>query len=103
MRPRPAPGRGTSPMIAGRSAFAGLVAAAVAISATAAPAAMSTPAPAHQAFALIVTNNRSGALGRPDLQYADDDGARYYELFLTLAPADHVRLLTEFDRDTARS
>ncbi len=94
-------------MIAGRSPIAGLVAAAcaVAISATAAPAAMPTPAsaPSHQAFALIVTNNRSGALGRPDLQYADDDGARYYELFLTLAPADHVRLLTEFDRDTARS
>jgi hypothetical protein len=56
----------------------------------------------HTAFALVVTNNRGGALGRPDLQYADDDGARYYELFVTLAPADHVTLLTEFDRDTAR-
>jgi len=56
----------------------------------------------HTAFALVVTNNRGGALGRPDLQYADDDGARYYELFATLAPADHITLLTEFDRDTAR-
>src|SRR5262249_49172558 len=56
----------------------------------------------HTAFALVVTSNRGGALGRPDLQYADDDGARYYELFATLAPADHVTLLTELDRDTAR-
>jgi hypothetical protein len=56
----------------------------------------------HTAFALVVTSNRGGALGRPDLQYADDDGARYHELFATLAPADHVTLLTEFDRDTAR-
>jgi hypothetical protein len=56
----------------------------------------------HTAYALIVTNNHSGALGRPDLQYAPDDGARYYELFSTLAPADHITLLTEFDRDSAR-
>lgn len=56
----------------------------------------------HTAFALIVTNNRGGALDRPDLQYADDDGAHYYELFQTLAPAANVRLLTELDRDTQR-
>jgi len=56
----------------------------------------------HTAFALVVTNNRGGELGRPDLQYADDDGARYYELFATLVPAEHVTLLTELDRDTAR-
>jgi hypothetical protein len=56
----------------------------------------------HTAFALVVTNNHGGALGRPDLQYADDDAARYYELFATLAPADHIALLTDFDRDTAR-
>ena len=56
----------------------------------------------HTTFALVVTNNHAGALGRPDLQYADDDGARYYELFATLAPADHIVLLTDFDRDTAR-
>jgi len=56
----------------------------------------------HSAFALVVTNNHAGALGRPDLQYADDDGARYYELFATLVPADHVTLLADFDRDTAR-
>lgn len=56
----------------------------------------------HTTFALVVTNNRGGALGRPDLRYADDDGARYYELFATLAPADHIALLSDFDRDTAR-
>ncbi|HET9623592.1 MAG TPA: EF-hand domain-containing protein [Kofleriaceae bacterium] len=54
------------------------------------------------AFALIVTNNHAGALGRPDLQYADDDGARYYELFAGLAPAAHLTLLTELDHDTSR-
>ncbi len=52
-------------------------------------------------FAIIVTNNRSTRLDRPDLQYADDDGARYYQLFRGVAPADHVRLLTRFDRATA--
>ena len=56
----------------------------------------------HAAYALIVTNNHSGTLGRPDLQYADDDGARYHELFSTLAPAENITLLTEFDRDSAR-
>ena len=61
------------------------------------------PAAAGRAtFALVVTSNRGGAIGRPDLQYADDDGARYYELFTALAPADHIALLTDFDRDTAR-
>ena len=74
---------------------------AVAASTLAAPAVADAP-PHHAAFALIVTNNRGGGLARPDLQYADDDGARYYRLFQTLAPADHLRLLTELDRDTAR-
>ena len=83
-------------MIGWRLPIAGLIISVIAVS----PA---SAAPAHQAFALIVTNNRSGTLGRPDLQYADDDGARYYELFLTLAQADHLRLLTEFDRDSARA
>jgi len=54
------------------------------------------------AFALIVTNNHSPQLGRPELQYADDDGAKYYETFRTLAPEDHVELLTDFDADSAR-
>src|SRR5262245_47740499 len=51
-------------------------------------------------FAIIVTNNHSAQLGRPDLRYADDDGAKYYEVLGMLAPADHIHLLTDFDRDT---
>ncbi len=66
-----------------------------------------TPAVAHAAerpaiFALVVTNNHSAALARPDLRYADDDGAKYYELFRMLAPEENTRLLTELDQDTAR-
>jgi hypothetical protein len=53
-------------------------------------------------FALIVTNNRSADLDRPDLQYADDDGARYERLFTAAAGTDHVVLLTRFDRASRR-
>ena len=53
-------------------------------------------------FALIVSNNRSLQLGRPDLRYADDDGAKFYELFSMVAPASQLALLTELDRDTER-
>lgn len=53
-------------------------------------------------FALVVTNNRSPRLARPDLRYADDDGAKYYEVFRMIAPESNVALLTRFDRDTAR-
>lgn len=53
-----------------------------------------------EVFAIIVTNNHSSQLGRPDLRYADDDGAKYYEVFSMLAPAANVHLLSELDRDT---
>jgi len=46
--------------------------------------------------ALIVTNNRSLDLARPDLHYADDDGAKWAELFGDLVGGD-VTLLTELD------
>jgi hypothetical protein len=59
-------------------------------------------APAREVFAIVVTSNRSSALGRPELRYADDDGAKYYELFSMLAPEENVALLTEFDRDSAQ-
>lgn len=54
-------------------------------------------------LALIVGNNRGTTLGRADLHYADDDGAKFRALFRARAerPGD-VRLLTRFDRDTAR-
>jgi hypothetical protein len=61
-----------------------------------------TPALAARAFVLIVTNNRSLELGRPDLQYADDDAAKYHELFRTIAPGAQLQLLTELDGDTER-
>ena len=70
-------------------------------------AAFSISAPAFAAssesdvFAIVITNNRSHNLERPDLQYADDDGARYHALFRGVAPPDHVFLMTTFDRASA--
>jgi|HubBroStandDraft_6_1064221.scaffolds.fasta_scaffold158916_1 hypothetical protein len=61
------------------------------------------PAPSPLVLALIVTNNHSAELGRPELQYADDDGAKYYEVFrMVSSGAADVELLTDFDRDSAR-
>lgn len=56
----------------------------------------------RRAIALIVTSNRSATLGRPDLQYADDDGAKYVSTFRMVAADADVHLLTEFDHDTAK-
>ena len=50
---------------------------------------------------MVIGNNKSLGRRRPDLHYADDDAARYYEILQTLAPGA-VSLLSEFDRDTAR-
>ena len=62
------------------------------------PAAASSPG---KTLALVVTNNRSTTLALPDLQYADDDGARYYRLFRSVADPESVFLLTTFDRSSA--
>ncbi|MDB4975620.1 MAG: hypothetical protein JWN48_3961 [Myxococcaceae bacterium] len=51
-----------------------------------------------RSFALIIANNRSTDAAQPDLQYADDDGARYYRLFRSIAGESDVALLTSFDR-----
>ncbi|HJX63917.1 MAG TPA: caspase family protein [Polyangia bacterium] len=48
-------------------------------------------------FALVVTNNRSLTSSRPDLQYADDDGAKYANLFSDELGAGQVTLLADFD------
>ena len=53
------------------------------------------------AFAVVIGNNRSLGARRPDLHYADDDAARYFELLQTMAPGN-VALLADFDRDTAQ-
>jgi hypothetical protein len=58
--------------------------------------------PVTRTFAIVVANNRSLSLSLPDLQYADDDGARYYRLFRASAAEGDVELLTTFDRTTAR-
>ena len=55
----------------------------------------------RQSFAVIIGNNKSLGRRRPELHYADDDAARYYEILQTMAPG-RVSLLSEFDRDTAR-
>ncbi len=55
----------------------------------------------RRSFAVIIGNNRSLGARRPDLHYADDDAARYFEILQTIAPG-RVSLLAEFDRDTAR-
>ncbi len=54
-------------------------------------------APLPTRHALIVTNNRSLNTGRPDLQYADDDGVKYAELFAEEFGVAHVTLLAELD------
>lgn len=65
-------------------------------------AAPAAAAPAPSSLVLIVASNRGSVPGRPPLQYADDDGAKYHEVFAAVATGDDVVLLTDFDRDTAR-
>ncbi len=81
---------------------------AVACVLTAAHAAAGDPTIAGRAappakLVLVVANNRGAELGRPELHYADDDGAKYRALFraASAAPGD-VQLLARFDRDTSR-
>ena len=63
----------------------------------AAVAAPPEPQGPSSGYALIVTNNRSLDPRRPDLQFADDDGAQYAGLFGQLFSEEHVTLLTSFD------
>ena len=60
-----------------------------------------SPAPSTT-LVLVVASNRGPALDRPPLQYADDDGAKYHEVFASLAGEANTTLLTAFDSDTAR-
>ncbi|MGC4116317.1 MAG: hypothetical protein QM765_17430 [Myxococcales bacterium] len=57
--------------------------------------------PLPSSFALVVTNNRSLDSGRADLHYADDDGAKWAQLFADLHGAEQVLLLTDFDPESA--
>ncbi|MGQ0505127.1 MAG: hypothetical protein ACT4TC_07370 [Myxococcaceae bacterium] len=74
---------------------------ALTVAVTATPAG-GAPNTAPQVVALIVANNASHKAGRSPLQYADDDGAKYHEVFTTVASADDVVLLSELDSDTRR-
>jgi hypothetical protein len=51
-------------------------------------------------YALIVTHNESVDEGVEALRYADDDGARYYELFSAMT--SEARLLTVLDADSQK-
>jgi len=55
----------------------------------------------RKTFAVVIGNNKSLGRRRPELHYADDDAARYFEILETLANG-RVSLLAEFDRDTER-
>ena len=56
--------------------------------------------PEKRVYALIVANNSSVDEGVESLRFADDDGARYFELFENLA--DDTRLLTTLDADSQK-
>jgi hypothetical protein len=49
-------------------------------------------------FALVIASNRGLDGSQPELQYADDDGARYYRLLRSVAREGDVALLASFDR-----
>jgi hypothetical protein len=87
----------------GADAMIALTMAIKAAAALALATANSPPPPAEEVLALVVTNNRSTRLERPDLRYADDDGARYHRMFRGLARASGLLLLTRFDRATAEA
>ena len=68
---------------------------------TAEPSVGPAASPERLSFAVVIGNNKSLGRRRPDLHYADDDAARYFEILQTIAPA-RVSLLAELDRDTER-
>jgi hypothetical protein len=67
-----------------------------------AAALLATVSAAPARFALIVTYNGGAAVNRPPLHYADDDGAKYREVFDALDEPGGTRLLTELYDDSAR-
>ncbi len=78
-----------------RAALPCLAVALAALSARAEP-----PSP-ESSYVLIVAANRSLDPGVRPLRFADDDGARFYELFSQARP-ERIALLAVLDADTAR-
>jgi hypothetical protein len=74
---------------------------AIAVMTTARAVFAAPPPPDPQVFAIIVANNKSREPERPDLQFADDDGARYYRLLSNAGGDARAVLLGSFDRATA--
>ena len=56
-----------------------------------------SPAPQSTTLVLVVASNRGPTLDRPPLQYADDDDAKYHEVFASLAGEANTTLLTELN------
>lgn len=95
--------RAGSPIRVPRRVIATLLAGGVlagAVEARAQSGAVSPPAPARALFALIVGVNASPAPDVPPLQYADDDAARYLDLFRALGARAYV--LSRLDENTRR-
>ena len=65
-----------------------------------APAA-ATPSQTPLVYAVVVGNN-DGLGMLPQLNFADDDALRFYQLAVQLAPKENVALLAELDVDTWR-
>ncbi len=63
-------------------------------------AALNTSVP--ESYAIVVGNNQSPSLERPQLQYADDDAVRTAEVLAAAVAPSQVELLTELDDDSAR-
>src|SRR5438552_18471390 len=70
---------------------------------TLATLAAAAPVARADSFVLIVANNRSLGSHLPDLQYADDDGIRYYQLWESLLPEARLALLADPDASTAKA
>ena len=82
-----------------RAGVAGL-AVCLALAAAGAGARAAAPEPARAVFALIIGVNASPAPDRPALRYADDDAARYLELFRALGARTYI--LSRLDDNTRR-
>ncbi|QDG51815.1 hypothetical protein FIV42_14010 [Persicimonas caeni] len=98
-------GRGHTPKESrAKARFVALLCALVVASFAAAPALAgengSSEAEKTRVYALIVANNSSVDEGVKPLKFADDDGARYYELFDSLT--DEATLLTTLDADSQK-